>query len=331
MRCQLSQFWKPGLGEVHRLAAEILPALELVGLLGRRRHHRLHRIGVPGVHDLRLGRLVVLERADALLELGHADVGRVGDLALAIHHRLHGDRRRLVGLHRDGVFAAERLLDDLRHRGGDRVAVGAHLRRGPAQRLALLRRRRVRHGGREHRGHGHGRHGQKAVSSRHGHQILSLCLVSAAGSAPACSSVVFVAPMLLEPAWGDPVNAPGPSSFVASGPRFRSSAIRASCIAPSASVIDSGPDGLRLSTGRDDQQGGAPMDLELKGKAAIVTGGNRGIGKAIALGAGARRAPTSPSSRATRRRWSRPRPRSRASATASRCCSSAPTPATTRR
>jgi hypothetical protein len=51
-----------------------------------------------------------------------------------------------------------------------------------------LRRRRVRHGGREHRRHGHGRQGQKAVSSRHGHRFLSLCLVSAAGSAPATAA-----------------------------------------------------------------------------------------------------------------------------------------------
>ena len=126
--------------------------LNLSASLADRRHHRLHRIGVPGVHELRLGRLEVLEGADALLELRHADVGRVGDLALAIHHRLHGDRRRLVGLHGDGVFAAERLLDDLRHRGGDRVAVGAHLRRGPAQRLALLRIGRRHRASRQHCG-----------------------------------------------------------------------------------------------------------------------------------------------------------------------------------
>ena len=139
MRWKLSQFMKPAGVKNTGLPLKSFQHLYLSALLGRRRHQRLHRIGVPGVHELRLGRLVVLEAADALLELGHADVGGVGDLAVAIHHRLHGDGGRRVGLHGDGVFAAERLLDDLRHRGGDRVAVGADLRRGPAQRLALLR------------------------------------------------------------------------------------------------------------------------------------------------------------------------------------------------
>ena len=151
MRWKFSQFMKPAGVKNTGLPLKSFQHLYLLGVLGRGRHHRFHRIGVPGVHELRLDGLVVLEAADALAELGHADVGGVGDLALAVHHRLHGDGRVGVGLHGDGVFAAERLLDDLRHRGGDRVAVGADLRRGPAQRLALLRVGRLRRGKRQQR------------------------------------------------------------------------------------------------------------------------------------------------------------------------------------
>jgi hypothetical protein len=89
------------------------------------------------MHELRLGGREILEAADAFLELGHADVGGVRDLGLAVHHRLHRDGGGGVGLHGDGVLAAERLFDDLRHRGGDRVAIGADLCGGPADRLAL--------------------------------------------------------------------------------------------------------------------------------------------------------------------------------------------------
>ena len=120
------------------LAAEVAPAFELVGILRRDGHHRLHRIGVPGVHELRHLGLVVLEPADALMELAHADVGRVGDLSGAVHHRLHGNGGRGVRLDGDSVFAAERLLDDPAHQGGDLVAVRADRGGRPPHRLALL-------------------------------------------------------------------------------------------------------------------------------------------------------------------------------------------------
>jgi len=95
------------------------------------------------VRKLRHLGLVVLEAADALVELGHADVGGVGDLGIAVHYRLHRHRGRGIRLDRDGVLAAERFLDDLGHLRGDLVAVGAHGRSCPAQRLALLRVRRT--------------------------------------------------------------------------------------------------------------------------------------------------------------------------------------------
>ena len=84
----------------HRLAAEILPAFEALSPLGRSDDHRLHRIGVPGVYDLGLQGLEVLEAFDTLVELAHADVGGVGDLAFPAHRRFHGDDRRRVGLDR---------------------------------------------------------------------------------------------------------------------------------------------------------------------------------------------------------------------------------------
>ena len=174
---QVQPVHEAGLRVEHRLAAEVLPALELVGVLGRRRHHRFHRIGVPGVHELGLGRLEVLEAADALVELGHADVGGVGDLAFAVHHRLHGDGRGGIRLHGDGVFAAQRLLDDLRHRGGDRVAVGTDLRRGPAQRLALLRLGRLQRRDRQHGGEGGGGCGERISKFHLGHRCFLILVV----------------------------------------------------------------------------------------------------------------------------------------------------------
>ena len=88
------------------------------------------------MHELRHLGLVVLESADTLIELAHADVGRVGDLSGAVHHCLHGNGGRGIRLDGDSVFAAERLLEDLAHRGGDHVAVRAD-RGGSAHRIGL--------------------------------------------------------------------------------------------------------------------------------------------------------------------------------------------------
>jgi NAD(P)-dependent dehydrogenase (short-subunit alcohol dehydrogenase family) len=75
----------------------------------------------------------------------------------------------------------------------------------------------------------------------------------------------------------------------------RSSVIRASCLAPSASVIDSGPDGLKLSTGKDDQHGEHPWTSSSKARrpsspAATAASARR------SRSSWQRRAPTSPSS-----------------------------------
>ena len=121
----------------HRLAAEILPALELRGLGGVHRDECLHRVGVPGVHQRALGRPVVAERAVTGREFRHADVGGVANLAVALHGGLHGRGRRRIGIDGDGVFATERLFDDLGHRGSDLVAIGVDTGGRPADRLAL--------------------------------------------------------------------------------------------------------------------------------------------------------------------------------------------------
>src|SRR5207302_9681503 len=125
----------------HRLSAEILPALELGGLWGVHRDEGLHRVGVPGVYQRALACPVVAERAVAGRVFRHADVGGVADLAIALHGRLHGRGRRRIGIDGDGIFATERRLDDLGHRGGDLVAIGVYTGDRPADRLALRLRR----------------------------------------------------------------------------------------------------------------------------------------------------------------------------------------------
>src|SRR5438874_12955034 len=72
------------------LAAEILPASVTVRILGSDCHERFHRIGVPRVHQEGLRWLVVPESTLTGVEFFHADIGRVADLAVAIHRRLHG-------------------------------------------------------------------------------------------------------------------------------------------------------------------------------------------------------------------------------------------------
>ena len=123
----------------YRLITEVTPALEPAGVGRQRRHHRLDWIGIPSVRNLRLRGLVILEDSHPLLKLAHADVRRVGDLGVAIHHHFHRDGRGRIGIDGDGVFVAKRSLDDLRDRSRDRVAVGAGRRGCPAQRFALLR------------------------------------------------------------------------------------------------------------------------------------------------------------------------------------------------
>jgi hypothetical protein len=128
---------KAGIAVEYRLIAEVAPALEPAGVGRQRRHHRLHWIRIPSVHDLRLRGLVVVEATNALLELAHADVRRVGDLGVAIHDHSHGDGRGRIGIDGGEVFVAERALDNLRDRSCDRIAVRADWRCRPAQQFAL--------------------------------------------------------------------------------------------------------------------------------------------------------------------------------------------------
>ena len=86
---------------------------------------------------MRFGRRVILETAFVLIDLGHPDVGRVADLPVAVHRRLHGGGRRGIGIDGDGVLAAERVLQHFGHLGRDLVAVRTRTGCGPADRLAL--------------------------------------------------------------------------------------------------------------------------------------------------------------------------------------------------
>ena len=61
------------------------------------------------------GNAEIAYTADIGMTQFHERIGGLGDLAVAVHHRLHGDGGRGIRLDRDGVLAAERLFDDLDH------------------------------------------------------------------------------------------------------------------------------------------------------------------------------------------------------------------------
>jgi hypothetical protein len=107
------------------------------------------------LHQPPLRGRIALERAVSRVNLRHPDVRRVADLSIAIHRGFHGTSRRRIGIDRNRVLAAERLLADLHHGSGDFIAVGIDAGRGPPDRLAVLRLGRLegRHDerGRHHR------------------------------------------------------------------------------------------------------------------------------------------------------------------------------------